>query len=44
MIWVYQVITLPMIIWLTRVYVEDIPIELEESCFCRWSECFTCDL
>ena len=33
MIWVYQVITLPMIIWLTRVYVEDIPIELEEAAF-----------
>ena len=31
MIWVYQLITLPMIIWLCRSYVEDIPIEIEEA-------------
>ncbi|MFV0294378.1 MAG: carbohydrate ABC transporter permease [Paracoccus sp. (in: a-proteobacteria)] len=31
MIWVYQLITLPMIIWLTRSYVEDIPLEIEEA-------------
>ncbi|MEJ6746880.1 MAG: carbohydrate ABC transporter permease [Yoonia sp.] len=31
MIWVYQLITLPMIIWLSRSYVEDIPLEIEEA-------------
>jgi multiple sugar transport system permease protein len=31
MIWVYQLITLPMIIWLCRSYVEDIPVEIEEA-------------
>ncbi len=31
MIWVYQVITLPMIVWLTRSYVEDIPRDIEEA-------------
>ncbi len=31
MIWVYQVITLPMIVWLTRSYVEDIPKDVEEA-------------
>jgi multiple sugar transport system permease protein len=31
MIWVYQVLTLPMIIWLSRSYVEDIPLEIEEA-------------
>lgn len=31
MIWVYQLITLPMIIWLSRSYVEDIPAEIEEA-------------
>lgn len=31
MIWVYQVITLPMIVWLTRSYVEDIPKDIEEA-------------
>ena len=31
MIWVYQLITLPMVIWLCRSYVEDIPIEIEEA-------------
>ena len=31
MIWVYQLITLPMIIWLCRSYVEDIPSEIEEA-------------
>ena len=30
-IWVYQLVTLPMIIWLCRSYVEDIPLELEEA-------------
>ena len=31
MIWVYQLVTLPMIIWLCRSYVEDIPLEIEEA-------------
>ncbi|MBZ9605548.1 carbohydrate ABC transporter permease [Phyllobacterium chamaecytisi] len=31
MVWVYQVITLPMIVWLTRSYVEDIPKDIEEA-------------
>ncbi|MGY3610423.1 MULTISPECIES: carbohydrate ABC transporter permease [unclassified Bradyrhizobium] len=31
MIWVYQVITLPMIIWLSRSYIEDIPKDIEEA-------------
>jgi multiple sugar transport system permease protein len=32
MIWVYQLITLPMIVWILRGYVEDISPELEEAC------------
>ena len=31
MIWVYQLVTLPMIIWLSRSYVDDIPLEIEEA-------------
>ena len=31
MVWVYQVVTLPMIVWLTRSYVEDIPKDIEEA-------------
>lgn len=31
MIWVYQLVTLPMMIWLCRSYVEDIPLEIEEA-------------
>lgn len=31
MVWVYQVITLPMIVWLSRSYVDDIPIEIEQA-------------
>jgi multiple sugar transport system permease protein len=30
-IWVYQVVTLPMIVWLSRSYVEDIPKDIEEA-------------
>jgi multiple sugar transport system permease protein len=33
MIWVYQLITLPMIIWILRGYVEDVSRELEEACW-----------
>lgn len=32
MIWVYQLITLPMIVWILRGYLEDISPELEEAC------------
>lgn len=31
MIWVYQVVTLPMIVWLSRAYIEDIPKDIEEA-------------
>ncbi|GGI26055.1 MULTISPECIES: carbohydrate ABC transporter permease [Bradyrhizobium] len=31
MIWVYQVVTLPMIVWLSRSYIEDIPKDIEEA-------------
>lgn len=32
LIWVYQLITLPMIIWILRGYMEDVSNELEEAC------------
>lgn len=32
MIWVYQLITLPMIVWILRGYIEDVSRELEEAC------------
>lgn len=32
MIWVYQLITLPMVVWILRGYIEDISPELEEAC------------
>lgn len=32
LIWVYQLITLPMIIWILRGYFEDVSVELEEAC------------
>ncbi|TIO04427.1 MAG: carbohydrate ABC transporter permease, partial [Mesorhizobium sp.] len=31
MIWVYQVVTLPMIVWLSRSYIDDIPKDIEEA-------------
>ncbi|WP_245286711.1 carbohydrate ABC transporter permease [Bradyrhizobium sp. ARR65] len=31
MIWVYQVVTLPMIVWLSRSYIEDLPKDIEEA-------------
>lgn len=33
LIWVYQLITLPMIVWILRGYIEDVPRELEEACW-----------
>ena len=32
LIWVYQLITLPMIVWILRGYIEDVSPELEEAC------------
>jgi multiple sugar transport system permease protein len=31
LIWVYQLISLPMIVWIVRGYIEDIPIEIEQA-------------
>ncbi|MGL3104731.1 ABC transporter permease subunit [Bradyrhizobium sp. BR 1432] len=31
MIWVYQVATLPMMVWMSRSYIEDIPKDIEEA-------------
>jgi multiple sugar transport system permease protein len=39
MIWVYQLITLPLIVWIVRGYFEDIPLEVEEAAKvdgCNW--------
>jgi multiple sugar transport system permease protein len=39
MIWVYQLITLPLIVWIVRGYFEDIPLEIEEAAKvdgCNW--------
>ncbi len=33
MIWVYQLIILPMIVWILRGYIEDVSVELEEACW-----------
>lgn len=33
LIWVYQLITLPMIVWILRGYIEDVSRELEEACW-----------
>lgn len=31
MIWVYQLITLPIVVWIIRGYFEDVPLEIEEA-------------
>jgi len=31
LIWVYQLISLPMILWIVRGYIEDIPIEIDQA-------------
>ncbi len=39
MIWIYQLITLPLVVWIVRGYFEDIPIEVEEAAKvdgCNW--------
>jgi multiple sugar transport system permease protein len=39
MIWIYQLITLPLVVWIVRGYFEDIPLEIEEAAKvdgCNW--------
>jgi len=39
MIWVYQLITLPIVVWIVRGYFEDVPLEIEEAAKvdgCSW--------
>ncbi len=39
MIWVYQLVTLPIVVWIVRGYFEDVPLEIEESAKidgCSW--------
>ena len=40
LIWVYQLITMPMIIWIMRSYIEDVPVDFEDACvvdgYPRW--------
>jgi multiple sugar transport system permease protein len=39
MVWVYQLITLPLVVWIVRGYFEDIPLEVEEAAKvdgCNW--------
>ncbi len=40
LIWVYQLITLPMIVWIVRSYVDDVPKDFEDACvvdgYSRW--------
>ena len=31
LVWVYQLITLPMVIWILRGYFEDVPVDLEQA-------------
>ncbi|MDR2455543.1 MAG: carbohydrate ABC transporter permease [Deltaproteobacteria bacterium] len=41
LVWVYQLITLPMVIWILRGYFEDVPVDLEQAGrldgYSRWS-------
>lgn len=41
LVWVYQLITLPMVVWILRGYFEDVPIDLEQAGrldgYSRWS-------
>jgi len=40
LIWVYQLITMPMIIWIMKSYVDDVPVDFEDACvvdgYPRW--------
>ena len=44
LIWTYQLITMPMIIWIVRSYVDDVPVDFEEACvvdgYPRWKAVF----
>lgn len=44
LIWVYQLITMPMIIWIMRSYIEDVPVDFEDACvvdgYPRWKAVF----
>jgi multiple sugar transport system permease protein len=44
LIWVYQLITMPMIIWIMRSYVDDVPVDFEDACvvdgYPRWKAVF----
>lgn len=44
LIWVYQLITMPMIIWIMRSYVDDVPVDFEHACvvdgYPRWKAVF----
>ena len=44
LIWVYQLITMPMIIWIMKSYVDDVPADFEDACvvdgFPRWKAVF----
>lgn len=40
LVWVYQLITMPMIIWIVRSYIDDVPVNFEDACvvdgFPKW--------
>ena len=44
LIWTYQLITMPMIIWIVRSYIDDVPVDFEEACvvdgYPRWKSVF----
>lgn len=44
LIWVYQLVTMPMIIWIMRSYVDDVPTDFEDACvvdgYPRWKAVF----
>jgi multiple sugar transport system permease protein len=44
LIWTYQLITMPMIIWIVRSYIDDVPVDFEEACvvdgYPRWKAVF----
>ena len=44
LIWTYQLITMPMIVWIVRSYIDDVPVDFEEACvvdgYPRWKAVF----
>lgn len=44
LVWVYQLITMPMIIWIVRSYIDDVPVNFEDACvvdgYPRWRAVF----